>query len=556
MVLDVLMAVRTTDTHTMKRRVVGVAAAAVAIVAAMSSSGCSLSNISVDACTSNAECESVFGLGSVCGDGFCSAPASCKTGHDCRASFGGGACVDSICSNTAPPGPDDFCTITEPSNLLTRSLSSDDTPFTIVGSMFRLDDSSDLRVSLGAQLAMREIQEVSGLNEGGGIGMMFCNSADSVPLDDQQRIDRIHAVIDYLAGTLGVPFIVGPGTSTDALDAINYIVNKQYPTVLISPSATSPALTSEPDRLAPGDEHGLFWRTAPSDQLQGVLLASNVVGVFPTPSPVAKVAVVYVNDAYGEGLANVFQNAWLETNTNTARLIPFDNDDNNDWGAIAADVDGFAPDAIVMVAITANRTVKFIAEMAALPGLQTLPLYLTDGSKDAEILLNAGLDATVRSIIFNQVVGTAPAGPDPTSAAFNLFRGNYDSAFDEDPTGFAFVANAYDAAYVGAAGIVFAAQDGTAYDGRDVAAGMARLVGGANTVEVAKSQWSAIKSGMTSGEKAIDIVGISGALDFDPALGEAAAPIEVWQPTESAADCATGSPCFQEIARVDPPADM
>ncbi len=521
------------------------------VLAAAWLSGCSLTNISVDECASNIECEDAFGLGSACTEGFCSEPAPCATGHDCRAAFGGGACVESICVDVAPPDPIGACTIEEPGGVVGRSLTRGQPPFTLVGAMFRLDDSSDRRVALGAQLAVKEIHDVSGLTEGRGLGLVGCdNGGEDNALTGQARLDRIHIVIDYLAGTLGVPFIVGPGTSSDSLNAINYIVAKGYPTVLISPSATSPALTDEPDRLQAGDPYGLFWRTAPSDQLQGVVLATGVIGVYPEPAPtVNKVAVVYLNDAYGEGLANVFQSQWLTVGA--ASLFPFNDGSDNDWGAIAGAVDAYDPDAIMMVAIDAGVTVEFMAAMAQLPGLAAVPLYLTDGSKDRDVLLNDNLDASVKAIVYGQVVGTAPAGPDPTSAAFNLFSANYQAAFNADPTGFAFVSNAYDAGYVGAAGIVWAALDTKAYDGRNVAAGMARLIAGSR-VEVGKTQWSAIKSGLTTGAKQIDIVGISGDLDFDPAIGEAVAPIEVWQPTDVAAECGGSPPCFKELARVEP----
>lgn len=234
-----------------------------------------------------------------------------------------------------------------------------------------------------------------------------------------------------------------------------------------------------------------------------------------------------------------------------AQVFPFANDDSNDWGQIADDVAAYGPDGILMIAITASRTLSFISEMAARPAIASLPLFLTDGSKDANVLLDESLDAAVQTIIFNQVVGTAPAGPDPMSAAFNVFSGNFESAFDENPTGFAFVANAYDAAYVGAAGVVYAdAQTNGVYDGRHVAEGMSRLVGGTDVVDISRAQWSAIKGGLTSGSMRIDINGISGNLDFDPEVGEATAPIEVWQPANSG--CSGAATCFLEIGRIDP----
>jgi ABC-type branched-subunit amino acid transport system substrate-binding protein len=516
--------------------------------------GCSLGNISVDECRDTVECEDAFGLGSVCDDGFCTRGAACATGHDCRAEIGGGACVEGKCVDRAPRDPLGACLVTEPPYLFDQSLTRGSPPFTLVGGIFRLGDSADPPMSQGAVLGVREILGVSGLNEGRGIGMIVCDDGgEGNMLSGQARLDRIHGVLDYLAGTLGVPFIVGPTTSSDALDAVGYAISRGYPTLMISPSATSPALSSEPDRLDPADLYGLFWRTAPSDQLQGVVLARDVVGAYPNdpgpPPTVNSVAVVYLNDAYGEGLANVFQEEWLAAG-NTAELFQFPAEGDINWGVIANDVASFAPDAIMMVALDADHPVAFIGEMATRPSLQTLPVYLTDGSKDAAKLLSADLTPAVQGIVYSQVFGTAPAGPDPMSSEFNLFKGNYEGAFNQDPTGFAFVANAYDASFVGAAALVWAAQAGSAYDGRHVAEGMTRLIGGM-PVTVRGTNWPAMKSGLTTGEKQIDIVGISGQLDFNPALGEATAPIEVWQPSNAAAQCGGAPPCFRQIARVE-----
>jgi hypothetical protein len=121
------------------------------------------------------------------------------------------------------------------------------------------------------------------------------------------------------------------------------------------------------------------------------------------------------------------------------------------------------------------------------------------------------------------------------------------------------VPNAYDAAYVGSMGVVFASQSGP-FDGRSVATGLAQLVNGSQVVNIGKSEWTLAKSSLTSGEKRIDVVGISGDLDFDPALGEAPGPVEVWQPSNVAcsmamsgqACCDDPPPCFDSVDVLNP----
>jgi ABC-type branched-subunit amino acid transport system substrate-binding protein len=421
----------------------------------------------------------------------------------------------------------------------------------IVGGLFQVDDSSDKRRANAARLAVREINEVGGLNEGRQIAMVICDNGgpDNALVGDERRA-RIEGVVDYLAGTLGVPYIVGPATSSDSITTVNYILSKAYPTALISPSATSPALTSQPDRLDQEDEFGLFWRTAPSDALQGQVLANTVVGTFPTPdATLQKVSVLFISDAYGEGLANVFQSTWGAQDT---VLHPFDQE--VDFVSAVGQVALVAPDGIMIIAIDAARTVGLLTEIAATPALATLPIYLTDGSKDAEALLDPQLPMNVQTIIFNNLVGTAPASPQ--GEANNIFVANYLAAFMEDPTGFSFTANAYDGLYVGAAAVVFASQNGNNnYDGRTVAEGMSRLVNGAPIAQPGALGWAEIKAGLTTGEQIIEFTGVSGPLDFDVATGQAPAAIEIWKPSNSSVECGTEgevAPCIIRLDIIDP----
>ncbi|MCU7065237.1 ABC transporter substrate-binding protein, partial [Serratia ureilytica] len=64
--------------------------------------------------------------------------------------------------------------------------------------------------------------------------------------------------------------------------------------VMISPSATSPALTDIED-------DGLFFRTAPSDARQGEVMAQIIAD-----RGIETVAVTYTNNDYGKGLADSF----------------------------------------------------------------------------------------------------------------------------------------------------------------------------------------------------------------------------------------------------------
>jgi branched-chain amino acid transport system substrate-binding protein len=67
---------------------------------------------------------------------------------------------------------------------------------------------------------------------------------------------------------------------------------------MISPSATSPALTTAQD-------DGLFFRTAPSDARQGEIMTDVI-----RARGINSVAITFTNNDYGKGLANSFANAF------------------------------------------------------------------------------------------------------------------------------------------------------------------------------------------------------------------------------------------------------
>ncbi len=70
--------------------------------------------------------------------------------------------------------------------------------------------------------------------------------------------------------------------------------------VMVSPSATSPGLSHQNN-----EDEGLFFRTAPSDARQGVVMTEVLMEL-----GIKEVAVTYTNNDYGKGLADSFQAAF------------------------------------------------------------------------------------------------------------------------------------------------------------------------------------------------------------------------------------------------------
>jgi len=146
--------------------------------------------------------------------------------------------------------------------------------------------------------------------------------ADTTCIDAAAATAAIERLItsDKVAGVVGGDC---SGVTTAAL------TNVALPNgmVMISPSATSPALSTVED-------NGLFFRTAPSDARQGVVMTDIIMD-----RDIKEVAVTYTNNDYGKGLADAFQTAF-EAAGGTVTISASHEDGKADYaaevGALAA----------------------------------------------------------------------------------------------------------------------------------------------------------------------------------------------------------------------------
>lgn len=481
---------------------------------------CSLGNIDAGSCEKPDECVVTIGPGSTCNNGFCTDPLRCATGHDCRKAGGGGACVNGFCVSTFPKDPQ--CSeLREPTDLFEQRLAGPDAPL-VIGSIYSLGELKDQVLSESVRLAVDEINNKGGkMNRGKNLGVVVCdNGGPKNSAQGGERTTLTNKAVDYLAGTLGVPYIVGPLSSADSLLVIARLKEKNYPTAVISASSTSPSLTDADDPLNNG-KPGLFWRTCPSDLLQGQVMATNVIGA---DALVTKVAVIYSNDSYGQGLSTVFREKYGTAKT---MIFPVDDAQYQDPTAmmnIATQVNAYAPDGVLVITVRAGDTITILNTLAD-TAAGNAKFFFTDGAKDADAMFSASLSAKVKTIIAGSK-GTAPASYSD-NAAYEIFRAGFQSKFQRDPSGFSFTAHAYDAAYIGAYGVIWASRNDDNYDGITVTDGMTRLSSGTD-IQINFGNWTSGKTKLGAGES-INVIGASGALQFNPDTGEAPGAIEIWK---------------------------
>ena len=171
----------------------------------------------------------------------------------------------------------------------------------------------------GAELAMAEAT-ASGIFLGGM--SVTPVRADATCVDASAAT----AAAERLITSDGVSGIVGAdcsGVTTAALSNVA-IPNGM---VMISPAATTPALTAVED-------NGLFFRTAPSDARQGEVLANVIMD-----HGITEVAITYTNNDYGLGFADALSAAY-EAIGGTVTLVAAHEDGRADYsaevGALAA----------------------------------------------------------------------------------------------------------------------------------------------------------------------------------------------------------------------------
>ncbi len=169
-----------------------------------------------------------------------------------------------------------------------------------------LDSSGDLGV-YGApmrdavNLAAYQINQAGGLLKGKQVEVVYQDSATdpSVAVKAAEQLvkgDKVKAIIGSTAS--GVTLQVAKSVTVPAQ------------VVLMSPSATSPEITSLQD-------NDFVFRTVVSDAAQGVVLAR-----LANEKSYAIVAVVYINNAYGRGLAQVFKDSFDKLGKGAVVMIP------------------------------------------------------------------------------------------------------------------------------------------------------------------------------------------------------------------------------------------
>ncbi len=155
--------------------------------------------------------------------------------------------------------------------------------------------------------------------------------ADSTCVDSAVATAAAEQLItaDKVSGIVG-------GDCSGVTGAVLQNVARPNGIVMISPSATSPALTT-------AEDDGLFFRTAPSDARQGKVMSDIIMD-----RGIDTVAVTYTNNDYGKGLADSFAAAFA-ADGGTVTISTSHEDGKGDYSAEIGALAAGGGDALVVV---------------------------------------------------------------------------------------------------------------------------------------------------------------------------------------------------------------
>jgi len=187
-------------------------------------------------------------------------------------------------------------------------------------------------MAASAELAFKEVSDSGALLGGETITPI---RGDSTCIDSAAAQTAAEDLISQ-----GVAAIMGADCS-GVTGAIATNVAVPNGVVMISPSATSPGLTTL-------DDKGLFFRTAPSDARGGQILADITKDTKISNKSIGSVAVTYTNNDYGKGLADVYAAA-LKAHGITVTEVAAHEDGKADYSAEVATLAAAGGDVLAVI---------------------------------------------------------------------------------------------------------------------------------------------------------------------------------------------------------------
>ena len=334
----------------------------------------------------------------------------------------------------------------------------------------------------GVQAAVDDINAAGGVN-GQDVKYVQADSGDGTPNIAPTSVDKL------LSQKSDV--IVGAASSSVSLSVIKKIINAGV--VQFSPANTSTAFDTY-------DDKGLYFRTAPSDVLQGAVMANMVI-----EDGFQNVAILARQDSYGEALADQVEKG-IEEGGATVAAKEFYAADASNYTAEVNKVAATNPDAIVLIAF--NETTKLIPAMIAKNiGPEDAQVYFVDGN-------TADYSADFDKGTLTGVKATFPGAELTSDFRKQLLE------TDPDLTDFTYGPESYDATIMSALAATAAKDDA----GKAVASKLVEISEGGTEC----TEYGECADMLDKGED-IDYNGVSGPVDLNDTGSPSAATIGIFR---------------------------
>ncbi len=275
--------------------------------------------------------------------------------------------------------------------------------------------------------------------------------------------------------------------------------------ILISPASTNPLMT-----VLPADEGKDFlFRTCPSDALQGVVAGKLAASYNKT------VSILYVNNAYGQGLADVFKETFEDVyHGKVLAMVPHDEKASESYTAELKKALAGNPDRLLAYSYPEHAKV-YIKE--AIEFYKYGKFLFADGTKSEDIV------AAIGAKRLEGQKGTAPGTVG--GEAFAKFNAYYKAEFGRLPPK-PFITNAYDGTAVIGLAAYAAKVKGLPMTAKNIRDNMRFVANPPGEVVIPgefQKAFALLKQG-----KQINYEGAAGSVDFDK-YGDVVTPIEVWE---------------------------
>jgi branched-chain amino acid transport system substrate-binding protein len=260
----------------------------------------------------------------------------------------------------------------------------------------------------GAELALQEVTD-------SGAMTLTPVRADSTCVDAAAGSTAAEALVT----SDNVAAIVGSDCS-GVTTAIANNVAVPNGVVMVSPSATSPALSTIED-------DGYFFRVAPSDARQG-----EIVGAVLSERGVDNIAITYTNNDYGKGLADSIAAAFEAAGGTVAINAPHE-DGKGDYSAEVAALQASGAPMLVVAGYVDQGGVGIVQSSIDLGAFDQF--FFPDGMYGQSLIDSVGDE------INGKVIGSLPGTEGEAADKFAALAGEHGI----DPTG-TYIPESYDAA--------------------------------------------------------------------------------------------------------------